>query len=109
MTPVVLVVLAGLDEDESLETAREHWSAGLPGVATTEWPWTVKRVCLSVGAESTGYPVPSERLRTWEVLPAVTDSSIVHVCRPYTRAGEIAILAGNAVSRAVGVSDLGAE
>ena len=53
--------------------------------------------------------MPPEYIRMWDISAAVAGASIVHVCRPYTRAGEISVLAAKGLGKPLTVSDLEAD
>jgi hypothetical protein len=118
-THKVLVVVAGPEEDPLRDGPDQQWLAAIPASPTAEWPWVVRAVSYSVGSASADQVagiiqpplqesgrIEADPIRTWDVLPAVADASVVHVCRPFTRAGEVAVLAGRTLGKPVAVSDL---
>lgn len=115
----VLLVLAGLEECERSETVDGHWTAAVPEGGTFEWSLGVRKVCFSVKptaappsvailgiTQRTRLLTPGNCIETWDILPAVADASIIHVCRPHTRAGEVAVLAAKVLGKPLAVSDL---
>jgi hypothetical protein len=42
----------------------------------------------------------------WDLVAKIRNADLVHVCRPYTRAGEVALLAAKALGRRTVLSDL---
>lgn len=106
----VLVVLAAGDGGTGVASPDLDWLSE----ATTETGEGLEIVCVeySVGAPAErqepaggegGPAVPA--VRTWDLLPWLRQPSIVHVCRPYTRAGEAAVVAAKLLGRKVVLSD----
>lgn len=95
------------------------WERSLPAATRPGWPWTVTRVRYTAGSSEATRHEPDavtsdervhgagmETVRTWE-LPAKLDAfDLVHICHPYTCAGEVALLAAKALGKRIVISDL---
>jgi hypothetical protein len=113
----VLLVVAAEDAAESRtvdaqeEWFRDEWTSG--------WSWSIQRLDFSVGSpadtKDSGKVGPAEtelpgRLVVgWDIIPMITDVPLLHVRRPHTSAGEIAVLAAKALGKALVLSDLEAR
>jgi hypothetical protein len=92
--PAVLIVVA----DANVEN-EAHWSSSL-AVEGRDGDWEVDVVALA----DAGAP-----LALWELVTAIDRATVVHVARPYTRGGEVALLAGKLLGKPIAVSDLAVE
>jgi len=48
---------------------------------------------------------PGEVTHGWDLLPRVAESALVHICRPFTRAGEAALVAAKSLGKKIVLSD----
>jgi hypothetical protein len=91
--PTVLIVVA----DAQVEQA--HWSSSFARDGR-EGEWEVDVVDL---------PEDGVALALWDLVAAIERASVVHVARPYTRGGEVALLAGKLLGKPIAVSDVTVE
>lgn len=114
----ILVVFADQDDARTPEPLPQ-WGQVSAVEATSGWPWAVTRVRYSVRsrteADVEGIPASdsgasgtpeAELVRTWEILPMLRGPSLVHICHPFTRAGETALVAAKVLGKKVVLSDL---
>lgn len=94
------------------------WAKSVPETPSSEWPWAVDKVRYCVGPSEAAREGPVlatrersleapelELVQTWDILAMLEDAFLVHVCRPYTRAGETAFLAAKALDKRIVLSD----
>ncbi len=115
----ILLLLAQSGHPTTSDTSTD-WAQLIPEEPTVAWPWTISKVAYSVDSSTSpehqrpigsGGPALSEStsplLHAWELLPRVLDATLVHINGPYTRAGEVALLAAKALGKRTVLSDLG--
>ncbi|MBO0691472.1 MAG: hypothetical protein J2P58_01125 [Acidimicrobiaceae bacterium] len=93
-----------LEHDPGLPSSlKEFCTEGSP-----DEPGMVDVVRFSVAAQLSAADLTGDlpRLRTWELVDRLDRVEVVHVCRPATPAGEIAVLAAKALKKRLVVSDL---
>lgn len=96
------------------------WTHMIPENPTAAWPWSTTGLWYSVEsppeverqdrADPVGIPSTTPSLplaHGWDLLPGLMDALLVHICRPYTRAGEVALMAAKALGKRTVLSDLG--
>jgi hypothetical protein len=112
----ILLVLAEPEHPGALP----GWVQLIPVGPTAAWPSTVSTLCYSVAsvaetpqhrvADPAGVPSNESSIpltHGWDLLPRLRGASLVHICRPYTRAGEIALLAARLLGKRTVLSDFG--
>lgn len=107
----IVVVIAGPEEDGSASALSGHWGLCLPA-RDMHWPWTVKVVSYSVGPMTDRLPTvtpPLDPITGWDIVRCLSGASLVHVSRPHTRAGELAVLAGRVLGKRIVMSEIDTE
>ena len=107
----VLVVVAGDGGDTASGATGTSWP--LRALDGEDLAWEIACIDYSVAdiAEQQEAAAGDNRLpaavpvRAWGILGWLQEPSIVHVCGPYTRAGEAAVLAAKLLGRRVVLSD----
>src|SRR5690349_3039427 len=91
--PVVLIVVA--DAPDVPDASGAHWSSSFARDGR-DGEWEIDVVDLAEDRVA---------LAVWDVVPAIERASVVHVVCPYTRGGEVALLAGKLLGKPIVVSD----
>lgn len=112
--PEILVVLAG-PEEAATAGLEGHWAVRLASEHASR-SWTARVAMYSVPGSSDAlhrFQIGEsadlnrmEHVTGWDVLTLMEGVSAVHVCRPYTRAGEVAVLAARLIGKRLSVSEL---
>jgi len=110
----ILVIVAGPEEVAATDL-EDHWAVRLASDPAPR-SWTARVAMYSVPGPTVALhqvqivqPValkPMEHVKGWDVLTLMEGVSVVHVCRPYTRAGEVAVLAARLLGKRLSVSEL---
>lgn len=109
----VLIVVAELDKGAQPDVS-PGWEQSLPATLSAGWSCSVDKVRYSVNPSSTirtagggGTDGSSreETMYTWDILLRLEAPAVVHICRPYTRAGEVALLAAKVLGKRIVLSD----
>lgn len=110
----ILVIVAGPEEVVATDL-EDHWAVRLASDPASR-SWTARVAMYSVPGPTDAMhrfqivqPVALKRMehvKGWDVLTLMEGVSVVHVCRPYTRAGEVAVLAARLLGKRLSVSEL---
>ena len=110
----ILVILAG-PEEAATAGLEDHWAVRLASEPASR-SWTARVAMYSVPGSTDAlhrFQIGEsaelnrmEHVTGWDVLTLMEGVSVVHVCRPYTRAGEVAVLAARLLGKRLSVSEL---
>lgn len=114
----ILIVIAAPDENQVPAQLEGHWAIKLATEEHCELPWTIRVVLFSTESpladgrlggklsHSPAIQAPIVTSHGWELVPLLDDSDIIHICRPYTQAGEIAVLGARLLGKHLSASEL---
>lgn len=114
MTQILLVFAdPGL---QATQDAIPQWGRAIPDAHVPEWPWGVMRVRYTVTLPIATHPAQVtgikradastiDTIETWDILPKLEGRPLIHICHPYTRAGETAFVAAKLLGKKIVLSD----